>query len=299
MRALMDLAARVAPLDSTVLITGESGVGKEWLARWLHKGSPRASGPYVPVHCSSFADTLLESELFGHVRGAFTGAVKDRAGRFEEAHGGTLFLDEIGEVSPAMQVKLLRVLEEREISRVGENAVRRVDFRLITATNCDLLHAIDEQRFRRDLYYRLKVWDLEVPPLRERLEDLPTLANQFLVQTAAHLRRPIVAYAPHALDRILRHPWPGNIRELKHAVERACGAATGPYVRVEDLPAEVRDERPPREVAPDAGPLRDRERDHILKVLSRHNGDRVRTARELSISLSTLKRRLRQYGRAR
>jgi transcriptional regulator with PAS, ATPase and Fis domain len=299
MRVLMDLAARVAPLDSTVLITGESGVGKEWLAQWLHEASPRVRGPYVAVDCPAFSETLLESELFGHVRGAFTGAVKDRTGRFEAAHSGTLFLDEIGDVSLAMQVKLLRVLEKREICRVGENTVRRVDFRLIAATNCDLPHEIREHRFRRDLYYRLKVWDFHVPPLRERLEEVRTLANQFLVHTAASLRRPIIAYAPEALDRILRYPWPGNIRELKHAVERACGAATGPYVRVEDLPAEVRDGRPPREVARDAGPLRDWERDHILKVLSRHHGDRVRTARELRISLSTLERRLRQYGRAR
>jgi two-component system response regulator HydG len=298
MRALMKMAARVAPLDSSVLITGESGVGKEWLARWLHQSSRRARGPYVAVNCPAFPDTLLETELFGHVRGAFTGAVKDRAGRFEVAHGGTLFLDEIGDISAAMQVKLLRVLEEREICRVGENTVRRVDFRLITATHCDLPHEIGEHRFRKDLYYRLKVWDLDVPPLRERFEDVRSLANQFLEQAAATLNRPIIAYAPEAMDRILRYPWPGNIRELKNTAERACGAAAGSMIGIEDLPAEVRDGRPPSEGARDAGRLHDREREHILKVLTRHQGDRVRTAEELGISLSTLQRRLRQYGRA-
>jgi transcriptional regulator with PAS, ATPase and Fis domain len=299
MRELMVWAARAAPLDSNVLITGESGVGKEWLARWLHDASPRARAPFVTVNCPAFPDTLLESELFGHVRGAFTGAVRDRAGRFEVAHGGTLFLDEIGEVSPAVQVKLLRATEAREICRVGENTVRRVDFRLICATNRDLPSAIRQDRFREDLYYRLKVWDLEMPPLRERLEEVPTLATQFLAETAARLGRPIDAYAPEALDRILRYPWPGNIRELKHAIERACGASVGPVIGVEDLPKEVRHGRPPGEGARDAGRLRDRERDHILKVLTRHHGDRVRTAQELGISLSTLQRRLWQYRRAR
>jgi two-component system response regulator HydG len=294
MRALMTLAARVAPLDSTVLITGESGVGKEWLARWLHQSSARARGPYVAVNCPAFPDTLLETELFGHVRGAFTGAVKDRAGWFEVAHGGTLFLDEIGDISPAMQVKLLRVLEEREICRVGENSVRRVDFRLIAATNCDLLHEIAEHRFRRDLYYRLKVWDLYVPPLRERLEDVHALAHDFLLHTAASLRRPIIAYTPEALGRILRYPWPGNIRELKNTVERACGAASGPHIGVEDLPIEVGHAVPACERGPASRPACDCERNYVLKVLERHHGDRVRAAAELGISLSTLKRRLRR-----
>jgi transcriptional regulator with PAS, ATPase and Fis domain len=295
MRALMDLAARAAPVDDTVLITGESGVGKEWLARWLHDASPRARGCYVPVNCGAFADTLVESELFGHVRGAFTGALKDHAGVFEAAHRGTLLLDEIGEVSSAMQVKLLRVIEAREVRRVGETTARPVDFRLIAATNRDLPRAVAENRFREDLYYRLHVIDLHVPPLRERPEDLRTLADHFLAHAAARLRRPIVAFEPEAMDRILHYPWPGNIRELEHAIRRACLAATGPRLIVEDLPSSVRHGTPDR----DARPLREGERDHILKALERHHGDRVRTAEELRISLSTLNRKLRRYGGSR
>jgi transcriptional regulator with PAS, ATPase and Fis domain len=178
MRRVMAVATRVAPLDSTVLITGESGVGKERLARWLHDASPRARGPFVAVNCGALADTLLESELFGHVRGAFTGAVQDRRGVFEAAHRGTLFLDEIGEVSPAMQVKLLRVIQERQVTRVGETKPRSVDVRLIAATNRDLEQEVAHHRFRRDLYYRLRVIDLHVPPLRDRPDELLALATR-------------------------------------------------------------------------------------------------------------------------
>jgi two-component system response regulator HydG len=296
MRRLMALATRIAPLDATVLITGESGVGKERLARWLHDASPRAHGPYVAVNCGAFADSLLESELFGHVRGAFTGAVHDRAGVFEAAHGGTLFLDEIGDVSPAVQVKLLRVLQEREVQRVGETKARRFDVRLIAATNQDLALAVAQHRFRQDLYYRLRVMDLHVPPLRERPEDLRTLASALLVQTATRLRRSVVAYAPLAWDRILHYPWPGNIRELAHAIERACAVAVGPRIEVEDLPSPVRHAPLSERDARDLRPLRVREREHIRAVLERHHGDRRATAAELRISLSTLKRRLRNRG---
>ena len=194
MHRVMVLAARVAPLDSTVLITGESGVGKERLARWLHENSPRARALFVPVNCGAFTDALLESELFGHVRGAFTGAVHDRLGVFEVAHGGTLFLDEIGDVSPAMQVRLLRVIQEREVRRVGESKARPVDVRLISATHRDLTEEIVETRFRRDLYYRLRVIDLQIPPLRERPEDLRELARDLLERAATRLHRPIVGY---------------------------------------------------------------------------------------------------------
>ncbi len=296
MRALMDLAAHAAPLEHTVLITGESGVGKERLARWLHDASPRARGPYVAVNCRAFPDSLVDSELFGHVRGAFTGAVRDHAGVFGAAHGGTLFLDEIGEVTPEVQIKLLRVIEAREVRRVGESTPRRVNFRLIAATNCDLPRAVAEQRFRKDLYYRLHVIELAVPPLRERPEDLRALADHFLAQEAARLRRPIVAFAPEALDLMLHYQWPGNIRELENMFPRACLAATGPRLTVEDLPAEVRHQLPPRECAPAGRPLRHHERDRILEVLARHDGDRVRTAEELRISVSTLNRKLRRYG---
>jgi len=296
MGRVMTLAARVAPLDSTVLITGESGVGKERLARWLHQASPRAHGPLVAVNCGAFADTLLESELFGHARGAFTGAVQDRLGVFEAATGGTLFLDEIGEVSPAMQVKLLRVIQEREVIRLGESKARPVDVRLIAATNRDLLDEVTHQRYRRDLYYRLRVIDLHVPPLRERPEELLGLVRDLLAQTAARLRRPVVGYTPRALARLLDYLWPGNIRELEHAIERACAVATGPEITVEDLPDAVRGADASAR-GPDERPLAERERAYIQAVLERHHGHRGRAAEELGLSLSTLKRRLRRRTR--
>jgi two-component system response regulator HydG len=297
MRQVMDLAARVAPSDATVLITGESGVGKERLARWVHRASLRAAGPFVAVNCGAFADTLLESELFGHVRGAFTGAHQDRTGVFEEAQGGTLLLDEIGDIPLTMQVKLLRVIQERELRRVGENKIRPVDIRLIAATNRNLEEEVSQQRFREDLYYRLRVIDLHIPPLRERPEDLLNLTNEFLTQAVKRLRRPLIGYAPAALDRVLHYAWPGNIRELEHAIERACAVAAGPRVEVEDLPTPVRHAPLAGEDILEARPLRVREREHVLAVLARHNGNRRAAAAELRISLSTLKRRLRRRGR--
>jgi transcriptional regulator with PAS, ATPase and Fis domain len=286
------LAARVAPLDSTVLITGESGVGKERLARWLHDASPRARRPFVAVNCGALNDALLESELFGHVRGAFTGAAQDRVGVFEAAQGGTLFLDEVGEVSPAMQVKLLRVLQEREVCRVGETRTRRVDVRLIAATHRDLRRDVGHQQFRHDLYYRLRVVDLHVPPLRDRLEDLWVFAHAFLERIARRLQRPIVGYAPTALHAVLAYTWPGNIRELEHAIERACAVAAGAQIELEDLPDVVREAD---EGIGDAfaNPLETRELAYIRAVVDRHRGHRRRAAAELGISLSTLKRRLR------
>jgi len=296
MRRVLALAARVAPVDSTVLITGESGVGKERLARWLHAASRRAKGPFVAVNCGAFADTLLESELFGHVQGAFTGAVRDRLGVFESANGGTLFLDEIGDVSLSTQVRLLRVLQEREVRRVGDTTSRRVDIRLIAATHRDLLDEVAHQRFRHDLYYRLRVIDLQVPPLRERPEDLRALARDLLERTAARLRRPIVGYTARALDCVLDYVWPGNIRELEHAIERACAVAAGPQIDVEDLPTAVRASHA-TDHAFDRRSLADREIAYIRAVLERHHGDRRRAIGELGISLSTLKRRLRRRDR--
>jgi transcriptional regulator with PAS, ATPase and Fis domain len=297
MQRLLAVAARVAPLDVTVLITGETGVGKERLARRLHETSSRASGPFVAINCGAFADTLLESELFGHARGAFTGAFQDHRGVFEAADGGTLFLDEIGEVSRAMQVRLLRVLQEREVRRVGETRTRRVNVRVIAATNRDLSSEVEKSRFRHDLYYRLRVIDLHVPPLRERPEELRDLAGDLLARTAARLRRPVVGYTPAAFERLYEYPWPGNIRELEHAIERACALAVGPLIELDDLPDPVRSH--------DGGhagtdqSLATREAAHIRAVLARHGGHRPSAAAELGISLSTLKRRLRRFLRPR
>ncbi len=290
MQQVIALAARVAPFDSTVLITGESGVGKERLARMVHEASRRAQGPFIAVNCGAFADALLESELFGHARGAFTGAVTDRPGVFEAAHGGTLFLDEIGEVSPAMQVRLLRVLQEREVRRVGEIRVRRVDVRLIAATHRDLWREVEEGTFRHDLYYRLRVVDLHVPPLRERPDDLQTLTAEFLERTVARLERPIHGYTADALDRLFSYLWPGNIRELEHAIERACAVATGPLIDVEDLPEAVRGEI--HSGGPDDTSLAARELAYIRAVVGRHHGNKRAAAQELQISVSTLNRRL-------
>jgi transcriptional regulator with PAS, ATPase and Fis domain len=294
MRRVMALAARVAPLDLTVLISGETGVGKERLARWLHQASGRARHPFVAINCGALAESLLDSELFGHVRGAFTGAVQDQRGVFEAAHSGTLFLDEIGEISPSAQVKLLRVLQEREIRRVGETGTRRVDVRIIVASHRDLAEEVAQQRLRGDLYYRLRVIDLHIPPLRARPDDLEALARMFLARAAARTGRSIAGFAPEAWKCLLAYGWPGNIRELEHMIERASALADSSYIDVQDLPREVT-ERGSVVLANLTGrpSLRERERAHVLSVLERHHGNRVRAAEELHISLSTLKRRIR------
>jgi two-component system, NtrC family, response regulator HydG len=294
MRRVMALAARVAPLDLTVLISGETGVGKERLARWLHQASGRARGPFVAVNCGALAESLLDNELFGHVRGAFTGAVQDQRGVFEAAHTGTLFLDEIGEISPSAQVKLLRALQEREIRRVGETRTRRVDVRIIVASHRDLAEEVAQQRLRRDLYYRLRVIDLHIPPLRARPEDLEALARMFLIRATARTGRSIVGFASDAWECMLAYGWPGNIRELEHVIERACAFADSSHIDVQDLPREVVQRGSAASTDSTGGPsLRARERAHVLSVLKRHHGNRVRAAQELHISLSTLKRRIR------
>ena len=294
MRRVHDLAARVAPLTTTVLITGESGVGKERLARWLHTASPRRDRPFLAVNCGAFTDTLLESELFGHARGAFTGATGDRAGVFEAAHDGTLFLDEIGEVSPAMQVRLLRVLQEREVRRVGETRTRRVDVRLVIATNRDLATEVGRGAFRSDLYFRLHVVELHIPPLRERRAELAHLVRTLLPVIAARLGRPVEGCSDEAREALLRYRWPGNIRELEHALEYACVVSHGPILEVHDLPEELHHPR-----ARAAWTIADRERDVVVAMVARWGGDRERAAAALGMSVSTLKRRLRGRTRPR
>ncbi len=296
MAHLVRLATRIAVFNSTVLIVGESGVGKERLARFVHEQSPRARSPFVAVNCGAITEALFESELFGHARGAFTGAMQDRAGLFEAADHGTLLLDEVGDVPLSSQVKLLRALQEREIRRVGENRQRPVDVRVIAATNRDLAQDIRERRFREDLFYRLHVVELVVPPLRQRPADVRGLATAILARMATQMNRPITGFTPDALDHLLRYPWPGNVRELENAIERACALTSGALVDAAGLPDEV---RRPAALSGDSAqvrPLRDVEREYILAALARNAGNRSATARQLKIGPATLFRKLRAYA---
>ena len=297
MAQLVDLARRVAKVDSTVLITGESGSGKERVARLVHEESTRAAGPFVAVNCGAITETLLESELFGHARGAFTGATQDRPGLFEAANGGTLLLDEVGEVSPAMQVKLLRALQEREVRRVGENKSRKVDVRVLAATNRDLARGVAAGDFRQDLYYRIKVVELHVPPLRERRDDVLPLARVLLADAALQMKRKISGIAPGAADQLLRYDWPGNVRELENTMERAVALARGSRVEIEDLPEEIRQAFPtPLATQGKIRPLEEVEKEYILAALELNAGNQTHTAEQLHISSATLYRKLKSYG---
>ena len=297
MQQVVDLARRVAKVDSTVLITGESGAGKERIARLVHEESTRAAGPFIAINCGAITETLLESELFGHARGAFTGAAQDRPGLFEAANSGTLLLDEVGEVSAGMQVKLLRALQEREIRRVGENRSRPVDVRVVAATNRDLAHGVAGGAFRRDLYYRLKVVELHVPPLRERRDDVLPLARVLLADAALRMGRKISSLSPSVADQLLRYEWPGNVRELENAMERAVALARGNRVELEDLPEEIRQAPPgPLATGGTVRPLEEVEKEYILASLERNGGNQTHTAGQLHIGSATLYRKLRRYG---
>ncbi len=301
MKRVIDKAQKVARFDTTVLISGESGTGKEVLAKRIHVWSDRANGPFVAVNCGALTE-LLESELFGHARGSFTGALRDHKGLFEAANGGTIFLDEIGEVSPAMQVKLLRALQEREIRRVGETTARKFDARVVAATNRDLAREVEAGTFRQDLYFRLKVLELHIPPLRQRREDVLPIARALITRAAQRMRRVPVCFTPDTADQLLRYGWPGNVRELENAVEHALVLVEGERIEVRDLPEEVRVAQPVAGVGVgvgvlDVGPraLHEIERDSILAALKRHEGNRMAAARELQIAEATLYRRLKQY----
>lgn len=299
MRQVVDLVRRVAKVDSTVLIFGESGSGKERIARLVHDESTRAAGPFVAVNCGALTETLLETELFGHVRGAFTGATGDRAGLFEAAQAGTLFLDEIGDVSPGMEVKLLRAIQEREIRRVGDTRNRKVDVRIVAATHRDLTKAVADGTFRQDLFYRLKVVDLRLPALRERREDILPLARVLLADAALRMKRKISGMSPKAADQLLRYDWPGNVRELENAMERAVAFALPSTTRVEfeDLPEEVRmAEVKPMATKEQALPLEEMEKEHILATLALNDGNQTVTAMHLQIGTATLYRKLKRYG---
>lgn len=307
MRRVLELADRAAASEATVLITGESGTGKERLARYLHEHSKRSSGPFVAVNCGALPESLLESELFGHVKGAFTGATSDTKGLFEAAASGTLFLDEIGETSLAMQVRLLRALQERTVRPVGATKDVEVDVRIIAATNQDLAGMVEAKTFRKDLFYRLQVVPLELPALRERREDLLPLARQFIARTCAENSCGPCALSSGVLDALGHYSWPGNIRELENAIERAVILAEGqPRIEVGDLPPEIRGGQGAPIAAGDGEtgcativPLSEVERRHILETLDQLGGNRKATAEALGIGENTLWRRLRSYGMVR
>ncbi len=304
MSSLLDLARRVAKVDATVLITGESGAGKEQVARFIHEKSARAAGPFVAVNCGAITEALFESELFGHARGAFTGAMQERPGLFEAANHGTLLLDEIGEVSLAMQVKLLRAIQEREIRRVGETRTRPIDVRILAATNRNLAGEVEKGNFREDLFYRLKVVELPVPSLRERKADLLPLAHFLLANSARRMNRKVSGLAPLAVNKLLRYKWPGNVRELENAMERAVAIAAHCRVEAEDLPEEIlegagRSATQGSQVFPrleSVLPLPVIEREYILAALAFHGGNQTRTAEQLRIGPATLYRKLKSYG---
>jgi two-component system response regulator HydG len=293
---VLDRVVRVAPTDATVLISGESGTGKELVARALHVASRRGDKPFVPVNCAAITETLLESELFGHARGAFTGAVRARRGLFEEANGGTLFIDEIGETSPGFQAKLLRALQEGEIRRVGESTPVQVDVRVIAATNQDLRRAISERRFREDLFYRLAVVPVRIPPLRERREDIAVLAVHFL-QRFVRRTGAQKTLAPDAVARLLEHDWPGNVRELENIIEQAAALSRGAEIGAEDVHLDAHAPAgAPQERRSLAAAVEDAERRTIEAAVTRCGGDLGRVARELGVSGTTLWRKMKRLA---
>ncbi len=296
---VFNVVAQVAPARASVLITGESGTGKELVASALHERSKRRDGPFVKLHCAALAETLLESELFGHERGAFTGAVARREGRFEQADGGTLFLDEIGEISPSVQVKLLRFLQEQEFERVGGTKTLRVNVRIIAATNRDLAAAVREGTFREDLYYRLNVVSIEMPSLRDRPSDIPLLAAHFLERYATENEKELSGFSDSALEAMMAYDWPGNVRELENAVERAVVLSPGPRIERDALPAAVvpRHEASQGPSIPGAS-LAELEKHAILKTLEATGGSTSKAADILGISVRKIQYKLHQYREA-
>jgi len=287
LRRVLDLVRRAAKSDATVLVSGESGTGKELVARAVHVQSDRVGGPFVPVNCKALAEGVLESELFGHERGAFTGADRARVGLFERAHGGTLFLDEIGETSPGFQAKLLRALQERRVTRVGGSEERPLDFRVVAATNRDLKREVESGRFREDLYFRLAVIPIALPPLRERPEDVLALARHFFVRAAADRRPPLEGWSPEVEAFLRGHAWPGNARELENTIERGVALARGPRIELEDLLLDDAPD-PPGDDEPLAGWLDRQAAERIRAVLAASGGSRAEAARRLGIDRTTL-----------
>lgn len=302
MANLLETVAHVAPSEATVMITGESGTGKELIAGAIHYNSPRKSGPFIKINCAAITETLLESELFGHEKGSFTGADRRKEGRFLQAHGGSLFLDEVSEMSLTMQVKLLRVLQEREVTRVGGDQVINVDTRVIAATNKNLIESISLGLFREDLYYRLNVVGLELPPLRERRDDIPLLAQHFLDMFAKKNHKEIKGFTPRAMDLLIRYDWPGNVRELMNAIERCVVLARSEYIDSENLNTiqnlSQTDSKPLPfyEEKDNSVSLEDVEKTAILRMLEHVSGNKSEAARRLGITRKTLHKKLKKYG---
>ena len=298
---LKEMIQSIAPSEATVLILGESGTGKELIAKALHECSSRNDKPLISVNCAALTESLLESELFGHEKGAFTGAEKRRNGRFMQAHKGTIFLDEVGEVPLSMQAKLLRAIQEREIQRVGSDTILHADVRIIAATNKDLFEIVKEGTFREDLYYRLNVVTLEVPSLVQRSEDIPLLAKYFLTKLAEKNRKKIVDFSPTAMDRLARYVWPGNVRELENAVERAVVLCNGNYITERELPPSVASSFGDTDLheggaAKMAGlPLEEIEREAIIQTLQKTAGNKTEAAKLLNITRTTLNNKIKKY----
>jgi DNA-binding NtrC family response regulator len=283
----------VAPTDATVLILGESGTGKELVARAIHARSPRRYNPIVEVHCGALAESLLESELFGHEKGAFTGASYRHKGKFEQADGGTIFLDEIAEIGPRVQVELLRILEEKRVTRVGGKQATPVDFRIVAASNRDLREEVKAGRFREDLFWRLDVVPIELPPLRERVGDIPRLAEHFLERFCKQMNRKGLSFSSEALEALQSYHWPGNVRELQNAIERAVVLGTPPTIQAEDLPHYVAEGGGER---PSSGSLAEMERAHIEAVLTQNGWNISQAARTLEVDRGTLYNKIQKYG---
>ncbi|TXT42101.1 MAG: Fis family two component sigma-54 specific transcriptional regulator [Spirochaetes bacterium] len=297
MRKIFDLVRKVAPTKANVLVTGESGVGKELIADAIHNLSPRRDKPLVKVHCAALAESLLESELFGHEKGAFTGAQTKKRGRFELADSGSLFLDEIGEINQNVQIKILRVLQEKKFERVGGESTIEVDVRIIAATNKDLKQEISEGRFREDLYYRLNVVNIEVPPLRERREDIPLLATTFLQEFSQENGKEIEGFEPRARQALYAYDWPGNVRELRNCIESAIVMASGRFVAMEDLPPGPRSTQEKREIhIPAFSSLDEAEKILIAETLAITGGNKTKTAEILKIGRKTLYQKIEEYG---
>jgi len=299
MQEIFGTISRVAPTRATVLLCGESGVGKDLIARAIHYHSPRSGRPFVKINCTAIPENLMESELFGYEKGAFTGATSSKPGKFEQADGGTVFLDEIGDVPPSIQVKLLRILQEREFERLGSNKTRQIDVRVLAATNADLRAALEEGRFREDLYYRLNVMPINIPPLRERKEDIPFLAEHFVTKFSKELGSPVTSISSGAMQKLLEYHWPGNVRELENVIERSLVLCSGQTLEA----ADIRLDMAPRTRAasadsflPDGVTLEEHEQNIIREALRRTNGNKSQAARLLGLTRNALRYRLSQMG---